>query len=224
MVAQETASSQVEECSVKTSYTTDDSLRSSRSLDKKASSVSFNSAQDEIHEIPSAINLSSREKLERWTSDDEFAACIGACKQEMRELDKEKSFDILRFRGLELVDSETCVARHKRYMQAVAAVQREQEYQRRQGICDVDGIKKAYVQVSSQQMRAAIVNACIDNTAVREYLADAMLELDAEYKAQKGKEAKKSYGGFGFRSLRRSFASLSPKKKTRRSKVNAQSA
>jgi hypothetical protein len=216
MAAQETTTSQVEECSVNTLYTTDDSLRSSRTLDKtKASSVSFNPSQDEIHEIPSARNLCKREKLERWRSDDEFESCINACKRELHELDREVPFDLLRFRGLEMVDPETCLARRKRYMHTLAAVHIEQQYQRRRGICDANGIKKANRQVSSQRMRKALENAYIDSMAVKEYLADAMLELEAEYKAKKEKEAKKSSGGFGFNSLRRTLASLSPQKRPR---------
>ena len=217
MVAQETTTPQGEECSVKRS-----SLQSCPSLDKKASSVSFNSAQDEIHEIPSASNLSKREKLERWRSDDEFAACIDACKRKLHILHIAPS-DIFQFRGLELVDPNTCMARQKRYMQEVAAVKREQQHQKQQGICDANGIQTAQTsQVSFERsIKKALDNAFVDNMAVKEYLADAMLELQAEYKAQKEKEAKKISGGFGFNSLRRSFSlrrslsHLNPPKKTK---------
>jgi hypothetical protein len=109
-------------------------------------------------------------------------------------------------------------------MQAVVAVQREQQDQRRQGIWDAQGIKEAYIQVSSQRMREAIQNAYIDNMAIKVYLADAMLELEAEYKAQREKEAKKSSGGTVFSFLQRSFASLSSKKRLGPLKVPAQPA
>jgi hypothetical protein len=237
MVAQEETTtmgtSQVEESSVRTSSSsmTDDSLRSSRSLmmdnnnnndnNKRANSVSFHSAPNEIHEIPSARNLSRRQKVERWITNEEFQAAKDACTRELYRLDMaEKGFDIVRFRGLELLDPGTSIDRQKRSMQAVAAVKREQQYQRRQGISDGgEGIKKAYRQISSQQMKEAVENAYIDTMAVKEYLADTMLELEAEYKARKEKEAKKKScsggggGGIGLKSLRRSLmASLSPKK------------
>ena len=219
MVAQGTRRPPGEDCSVKRS-----SLQNFPSLvDKKASSVSFNSAQDEIHEIPSAINLSKREKLVRWRSDNEFAACIYSCKREIHRL-YIAPYDIFQFRGLELVDPDTCMARQKRYMQEVSAVKREQQHQKQQGICDANGIQTALTsQVSFERaMKKALDNAFVDNMAVKEYLADAMLELEAEYKAQKEKEAKKRLlGGFGFNSLRRSFSlrrslsHLNPKKKTK---------
>jgi hypothetical protein len=230
MVAQEaTTPQQVEECSARTScMTDDDSLRSCPPLNKKASSsVSFNSAQDEIHEIPSARTLSKREKLERWRSDDEFAACIDACKRELYKLYAEP-YDVLRFRGLELVDPDICNARQRRYMQEVRTVKKEQLYQRQQGIYDDEGIQKAYSQGFAQQIKRALDNARVDNIAVREYLEDTMLELEAEYKAQKEKEAKKGSGVFNSLrrsfSIRRSFSNMTPSKKARPTQMLATSA
>jgi hypothetical protein len=212
MAAQETTTSLtvLEECSVKTSYTTDDSLGGIRTLEKKASLVSFNSAPDEIHEVPSASSLSKKEKLERWRSDDEFVACINACKRELHQLNMEP-FDIRQFRGLELVDPGTCIARQKRYMLEVAAVRKEQQSEKQQGICDGKGIQKVYLQVSSQRVSEALDNACVDNMAVKEYMADAMLELKAEYE-KKAKKAKRGSGGFGFNSLLRTLKKLGPHK------------
>ena len=182
------------------------------SVQEKSHAVKFD-CRSKIHEVPSAKFLSRREKAKIWLSNDEFQICREQCKREIKLLEAENKFDIFKFRGLEMIDSETSSVRQKISSLSVGIVIKEQCMQRSQGINDPKAIKKAYQKVTSDNMRKALENAFIDHKSVTEYLSTTQDELEQQYRLPKEKHlpAKSLSRGGVFRS--KSFSSLLLRKK-----------
>jgi hypothetical protein len=149
-------------------------------LPKTVGRVSFQEGH-ETRMLENATALSKKERLKRWVSAQEFTQFKQDSMKMLKEISRSGNGDIFAYRGLEMVDPAATAKRQRHNTNSVSAVLIAQREQKQKGKAKPKELRKAYKETVTESMKEAVENAYIDSKAVKDYLANAMEEVELEH-------------------------------------------